>query len=410
MPVRVPNPSHVQLFCEVARRQGVSAAARAVHRSQPAVTQAIHAVEKALGAQLFRRSSGGVSLTPAGALALVRCERMLERLAEGVAGLRRGSLPERIRLTGAISTAQLLALCAVVQAGGFSPAARALGQARATVHRAARSLEQALQLPLFEQTSFGIGTTRVAVELARCAALALHEFAQAAVEVAALGGGDRGRTVIGAMALARSELVPQALLAFLASHPAHSVSILDGPYDTMLGDLRGGRADLLVGALREPLPGDDLVQEHLFDDPLALALRAGHPLARSRGATPRELARFPWVIARPGAPLRGQFDALFAAGAGPDTTVECNSMVAARALLLGSDCLMLSSANQLHHELQGGELRLLPLPLGRRSRAIGLTMRRDWHPTTAQRLLLDSLRAQASVIGRRSAPRPTQRG
>jgi DNA-binding transcriptional LysR family regulator len=394
----------VQLFCEVARRLGVSAAARAVHRSQPAVTQAVHAVEKALGAQLLRRSSSGVSLTPAGLLAQARCERMIERLAQGVAGLKRGSLPERLKLTSAISTAQLQALCAVVQHAGFSPAARALGQARATVHRAARALEQTLEVQLFEQTSFGIGTTRAAAEVARCAALAFNEFQQAATEVATLSGGDRGRTVIGAMPLARSELVPQAVLAFLARHPEHSVSILDGPYDSMLDELRGGRADLLVGALRKSLPGDELQQDYLFDDPLALAVRAGHPLARNKGVSLLRLRRFPWVIARPGAPLRGQFDTLFPAGTRPATTIECNSMVAARALLLASDCVMLSSANQLHHELQGGTLCLLPLPQGQRARAIGLTTRRDWHPTAAQRELLEVLRSQAARIGARGAP------
>jgi DNA-binding transcriptional LysR family regulator len=404
MSIRVPNPGHVQLFCEVARRQGVSAAARAAQRSQPAVTQAVHAIERSLAAQLLVRTSGGVAMTPAGAIALARCERMLVRLAQGAAVLRRGTLPERLARLGSMTTAQLQALCAIVQHGGFSAAARVLGQARATVHRAARALERAVAVPLFEQTSFGVGTTRAALELARAAALAFREFEQAAAEVAALAGGEHGRTVIGAMPLARSELVPQAVLALLASHPAHRVAILDGSYDSMLGELRGGRADLLVGALRDPPPAEDLIQEHLFDDPLALALRAGHPLAGSRPAGLRQLARYPWIIARAGAPLRAHFDALFAAAAGPTTLIECNSMVAARALLLASDCLMLSSANQLHHELQGGELRLLPLPLGRRARAIGLTLRRDWHPTATQRQLLEQLRAAAAVIGQRGAP------
>jgi DNA-binding transcriptional LysR family regulator len=170
----------------------------------------------------------------------------------------------------------------------------------------------------------------------------------------------------------------------------------------MLADLRRGAADLLVGALRVPLPGNDIIQEHLFDDPLALALRAGHPLARRRRVGLRQLAQYPWIVARPGAPLRGQFDAVFSGsdGVAPTTTVECNSMIAARGLLLASDCLMLSSANQIHHELQGGELVLLPHPLGPRVRNIGLTMRRDWRPTPAQQALLDALRDQAQLIAR----------
>jgi DNA-binding transcriptional LysR family regulator len=291
---------------------------------------------------------------------------------------------------------------AVVDQGGFSGAARARGQARATIHRATRSLERTLGLPLFEQTSFGIGTTRVAVELARCAALACNEFAQARAEVAALHGGDRGRTVIGAMPLAQSSLVPRAVLEFVAQYPGHRLSILDGPYDGMLADLRRGTADLLIGALRFPAPGDDVVQWHLFDDPLALVLRAGHPLRKRHRPGPRQLARFPWIVARSGAPLRSQFEELFTTSGvrPPATVIECNSMVVARALLLASDCVMLSSENQVRHELQAGELALLPHPTGHRLRDIGITTRRDWQPTVAQRVLLEALSRQAQHITR----------
>ena len=392
-----PSPAHLGMFCAVADCGSISDAARLVHRSQPAVSQGLRTVELALGAQLFQRSSSGVRLTAAGVIAEPRCRRLLEQLSGGLANLRRGRSRGDTANLRAISFTQLHALNAVVERGSFSAAAQALGQARASVHRAVRALEAALAVPLFEHTSFGLGSTRAATELARCAALASSEWQQARAEVAALSGGDRGITVIGAMPLARSVLVPRTVLAMLARYPRHRVAILDGHYDGMLAELRRGSADLLVGALREPAPGADVVQEHLFDDPLALVMRAAHPLARRRRPGVAQLASYPWIVARPGAPLHAQFDALFA-GAGqpmPVSTIECNSMDAARALLLASDCLMLSSEQQLHHELRAGELRVLPHPLGPRVRAIGLTLRRDWRPTAAQQFLLDTLRLEA---------------
>src|SRR5204863_69537 len=87
------------------------------------------------------------------------------------------------------------------------------------------------------------------------------------------GGGARGgSTVIGAMPLARSVLVPRAVLEFAALRPEHAISILDGPYESMLAALRRGSADVLIGALRDPIPFDDILQEHLFDDPLAIVV------------------------------------------------------------------------------------------------------------------------------------------
>jgi DNA-binding transcriptional LysR family regulator len=262
-----------------------------------------------------------------------------------------------------------------------------------------------VETPLFERTSFGVRPTREAGQLARRVRLAFAELEQAWAEVSSLRGGDRGRTVIGAMPLARSVLVPQTVLEFACVHPEHSVEILDGPYESMLESMRVGAVDVLIGALRDPPPGDDVVQEHLFDDPLAIVVRADHPLARRRRVQVHELARYPWITPRHGAPLRRRVEELFRGSgvAPPAGTIDCNSLVAARALLLGSDRVMLLSAHQIHHELAAGELVALPHPNGRTVRAIGLTWRRDWRPTATQAALLEALRENAIRIVREGA-------
>ncbi len=169
-----------------------------------------------------------------------------------------------------------------------------------------------------------------------------------------------------------------------------------------MSSLRSGGADFLIGALRDPLLFDDVVQEHLFDDPLAIIMRVGHPLARKKRASLQALTKFPWIAPRVGSPLRSQFNELFkSAGiAAPGRPIECNSLVAARALLLESDRLMLLSANQIHYELEAGLLAALPHPRGKVVRAIGLTMRHDWQPTAAQRRLIELVRRESGAIHR----------
>jgi len=126
-------------------------------------------------------------------------------------------------------------------------------------------------------------------------------------------------------------------------------------------------------------------------------VRAGHPLTRRRRARVRDLARFPWIMPRRGAPLRRQVEALFRGDgiAAPACTIECNSLGAARELLAGSDRVMLLSALQIRHEQSAGELVALPHPGGRVVRSIGFTLRRDWQPTATQKRLLELLRARA---------------
>jgi DNA-binding transcriptional LysR family regulator len=371
--------------------------------SQPAVTQAIGSLEEDFGSPLFVRTMHGMELTEAGKLCATRVSSALERVEAAIAA----TTPQPQARGGAsvthgITARQLQALVAAVDAGGFGPAARLVGMTRATIQRAARELEQRIGVPLFEATSHGLRPTREALRLGLQVQLAIAELAQARAEVAAAAGAETGQTVIGAMPLGRSFMVPEAVLRFAARRPQHQVAILDGPYESLLDALRRGRADVLVGALREQIP-PDVLQEPLFDDPLAIIVRRGHPLekmsaaARRRAPPAEALVRFSWIAPRAGSPLRRHFERLFTGVSAlpPAAAIECNSLIAARTLLLRSDRAMLLSAQQAHHELAAGELVALPHPAGRVVRAIGLTLRRDWQPTAAQAELLDILREVA---------------
>jgi DNA-binding transcriptional LysR family regulator len=392
-----PNLRHLQCFREIVRLGSLSAAARSVHMSQPAVTQAVAGLESHFGAPLLIRRSSGVSTTPAGDLCLVRIERALGQLRDALVETRGGDRGDATRL---VRSRQLDALSAVVEFGNFSVAARAQRTSQSNVHRSARELERNLGLPLFEKTSFGVTPTREAERLARRVRLAFRELSQAHAEVQALLGAKSGRTVIAALPLARSYLVPAALLEFSQANPQHAVEIIDGTYQNLLAGLRSGESDVLIGALRNPAPAPDVVQEHLFDDPLAIIARRGHPLTRRR-PTVASLRKYEWIAPRRGSPLRTHFDTLLASKGMelPEPSLECNSLGAARAFLLESDRLMLSSAHQVHYDMAAGLLVALPHPSGDVARPIGLTLRRDWHPTSVQQNLLEVLRRVARAAG-----------
>ena len=62
------NFEYYKIFYHVAKASSISAAARELCISQPAVSQAIKALEQAIGIELFIRTKKGVSLTNAGEL------------------------------------------------------------------------------------------------------------------------------------------------------------------------------------------------------------------------------------------------------------------------------------------------------------------------------------------------------
>jgi DNA-binding transcriptional LysR family regulator len=100
----------LQSFREVAVRRSFSAAAEALSFTQPAVSQHIARLEKALDAPLLVRDSRGVTLTPAGDALLAHAEEIL-------AGVRRAEAQVR-ELAGAERP--------IMRLGAFQSAAAAL--------------------------------------------------------------------------------------------------------------------------------------------------------------------------------------------------------------------------------------------------------------------------------------------
>ncbi|MBJ7332870.1 MAG: LysR family transcriptional regulator, partial [Solirubrobacteraceae bacterium] len=106
----------LELFVAVAEELHFGRAARRVHLSQPALTQAIARFERRLDAQLFDRTSRRVNLTPAGAALVDRARALLadaDSVTDLVARTARGELGV-VRL-GVVGTAMLELLPALVR-------------------------------------------------------------------------------------------------------------------------------------------------------------------------------------------------------------------------------------------------------------------------------------------------------
>ncbi|MDD7970976.1 LysR family transcriptional regulator [Roseinatronobacter alkalisoli] len=387
------NLRHFRVFLAVAELRSPSAAARRCRVSQPAVTQSLNKLERTMGGGLFQRTRQGFFLTDRGRIFEARIRRAMDRLDSAL-----HDVAPRLTVTATLS--QLQALIAMTEAQNFTLAAHHLGLAQPTVHRAVTQIEEASARVLFERTSFGMVATRPCRRLAQAARLAFAEFEQAEGDLAEFDGRDAGHIVVGALPLSRTVILPEALARFRALRPRHRVRIFDGPYDEMLAGLRRGDIDLIIGALRDPLPIEDVVQEKLFSDRLTILAGPQHPLAGRQDIALDELARHGWVVPREGVPARAQFDALFLDRGLPlpDSIVECGSILLMRELLNRSDLLGCISAQQAEAEIARGLLTRVRTGIDWAGRDIGLTCRVDWVPTAAQALFLDLVRSVAQGI------------
>lgn len=229
------NLRHLRVFLAVADTNSVTRAAALCYLSQPAVTQALSKIERILKTPLFERTAQGLFPNTEGRVLERRVRRAFDFLDPALA-----ELSPRLKLIA--TTSQLEALIAVKEAGNFTLAARRLGLAQPTVHRAVTQLEAEAAKPLFERTSYGIIATKQAVSIAEAARLAFAELVQAEVDLAETRSEEVGKIVVGALPLSRSYLLPRAIAEFRNWRRRITIQIVDGPYAELLAGLRRVRS------------------------------------------------------------------------------------------------------------------------------------------------------------------------
>lgn len=383
------NLRHLRLFLAVADTGSLTHAADRCHVSQPAVTHAIGKLERDSDGGLFERTRQGFFPSVRGQVLARRVARAFAVLDPALS-----DISPRLKLTATL--AQLQALVAVDETENFTLAAKHLGLAQPTVHRAISRLESESQRPLFERTSFGLVAVRGTKALVQSVMLAFHELDQADAELSELDGGEAGRIVIGSLPLARSFLLPQAIVRFRQQRPRYPLRVLDGQYGELLSGLRRGDIDLIIGALRQPAPIADVIQERLFDDQLTFVAGNHHPLVGQQQVGKAILQASSWVVPRKNTPSRVQFDGFFTDEAPPVSIIESGSVLLMREILDRSDHLGCISSAQAQAEISRGLLSEISVAAEWTSRPIGLTYRAGWVPTPAQDLFVNLLRDTAS--------------
>ncbi|MGB3244872.1 MAG: LysR family transcriptional regulator [Sulfitobacter sp.] len=392
------NLRHLRAFSEVCQRGSISQAAQVVHLSQPAITHAIAGLEDQLRTKLFQRMPRGMAPTDLGARFHLRVRRALLRLNDTMSRGTRTPKRNPLRVEARATSAQLRALLAIGETASYSAAARLMGTAQPTVYRAARDLEHGLGVTLFEKSANGVRLTREGELLQQDARLMFSELDQALQEINTDLGRGPAQIRVGALPLARATILSDAINQTFEGAMPLQVYVDDGPFPDLLQAVRRGSLDILLGALRDPPPFKDIVQETLFLDQLAVFCGPDHPLLGQTDIHVADLAGYPWILPRSNTPTRNSFEHAFPHLSKDisGSLVETSSMVLVRALLQSHQRLTLISKAQVETETRQGLVIELPITLNTPPRAIGILHRADWYPTAEQEGFLSALRRAGS--------------
>lgn len=397
-PGRLPNLRHLRIFELIAGQRSLRIAADIAGVSQPAASQAIASLERDYGVALFTRAPSGLSLTEHGEALGQRVAAAFRHLRRGIgpllASAGEGSDEARLRRAMAmITTAQLRALAALAQEGGFTAAARALGLQRPSTHRAVSDLEMALGTSLTLRRGSTTSINAAGEHLAAFANLALKELELAWHDLAARQGVIGGSVKVGTISVMLAHIIPTAFAAIGERYPEARFQVREGSFPTLAPALRSGRLDLLFCASRASLP-PDLVSEVLFEGHYRIIARAQHPLVGKSRITAHDLAPYLWVTPTSGSQGRRQLEKLFEKDGLPPPTelIETRSLDLIRGLILGTDCLTVLDSERIVHDERVGLIKVLPVELPGPERQISMLFRRDWQPSALQRLFMDTIR------------------
>nr|BAD08207.1 putative LysR -type regulator [Bordetella sp. 10d] len=320
-------------------------AADALHRSHSVVSRAVDELEKALAVPLFERQARGARLTVYGDILRRRVEQAFAEMQAVRTALWQLAPASGVHYANApiytlsIAESRLNLFLLFAQYRHMSAVARHAGVSQPAVSMALRDLDLTIGQALFEPVSDGFRLTPAGEILIRHVKRALVQLRLAGAEIAYEQGSPRGRLLVGALPYGGATILAPAVAGLLRQHPRLRVNIQEGSFSHLADRLAAGDLDMVVGALQPTDAYPELLSEPLFDDPIVIVARAGHPLAGKRRATLADTARENWVLPIEGAPTRRALSAALAERglAAPQVVVESSNPSTISSLLQESN-------------------------------------------------------------------------
>ena len=182
------------------------------------------------------------------------------------------------RMSEPLDIRHLRYFLAVAEAGSFSRAADRLGISQPSVSQQMRDLETSLRVPLFQRRGKRILLTPRGLIFQEHARALLHQLENLLHELNGEPGELRGALRLGVIPVLNVPLIPQLLGAFVADHPAISVTVEEISSTEIETALEEGRMDVGLGFLTRHSP--NLSYERLCTDQFALIVAQNHPWAK----------------------------------------------------------------------------------------------------------------------------------
>jgi len=261
-----------------------------------------------------------------------------------------------------LSFRELEVFCKVVELESFSKAAEAVYLVQASVSERVASLEKKIGIRLLDRLGRKVVPTAAGELLYKHAVLLLEMRQTAQSEIEKFLGLEQGEISMGGSTIPGEYILPDLISRFSKKYPHLSVKLTIADSSEIEKQVLEGKLEIGVIGSKSQQP--NLLCQQLWEDELVLAVPAGHPWARRKAVSLKELQAVPFILREEGSGTLKIIEAyLRESGAGDTGTLQVaarfGTSTAVKEGIKSGLGLSILSARAIDTEVKAGLLKAL---------------------------------------------------
>lgn len=262
-----------------------------------------------------------------------------------------------------VETKKLKHFVILAEIGNFNDAAVVLHISQPALSRSIQSLEENLQLKLFDRSQRAIRLTPAGVDLLEYARKVLLDLENLGLKAGRLKSLQDGRLVVGTGPLPADHIGAMACARFMTLYPNVRLSLVVDHPDKIVPQLKAGEVDVLLADPRGIQDLTDLALQPLPCYPVVTIGRTGHPLAARKALAFEDIQPYPLAsisqiatktVEKALGLTRDESSNLF--------VFDCNTVQPLVTILKNSDAIGILLSCNVDAEIAAGDLCILDVP------------------------------------------------
>lgn len=270
-------------------------------------------------------------------------------------------------------------LSAIVDAGGLSEGAKAIGKSQPSVSRTITLLEARLGSRLFEKGKRPLRPTELCVTLAAQGRIIAEAARDAEAATDLYNGGKSGTARLAGTPIFMDGVISNMIASFQTAFPEVSIHQTYGYLAYLTEQLNVGNIDLAICPVRQDKVPPNMNFKPILKGRNVIACAPSHPLSRRPTLKLSEIANYPWIAPPADSPLyEDQLEALRTIGI-KDFKVSFTggSLASIISVLTGSEALTVLPYSVVFMQRHTKSVTSLPIKINHPDRELGLLWRND---------------------------------